>query len=162
MQVQTMTVTVSGTSIMKGSANCNYYLLQYNLLPQVTGNTYIHDEPSNMAVPDNNSLISKEEFDTLNSTNIPTEFGKSFMDFNEFQLKDISVQDLQRKLKALKNPSLDKIIHWSLTILLICTILVTTCVIGICNCKGKVCPTRPNAQVKAAEVNFDKSSTHET
>jgi hypothetical protein len=88
--VQTTTVTVSGTGILEESADCNYYLLHYNLLPRVTGNMYLQYEPSDIVVPDIDRLISKEEFDTL-KYKYSFEFGESFVDFNEFQLKGICV-----------------------------------------------------------------------
>jgi hypothetical protein len=59
------------------------------------------------------------------------------------------------------NPSLDRSIHWSLTILLMCTILVTAYIFGICKHKGKACISRPNARVKvAAEIDLDEPGTY--
>jgi hypothetical protein len=66
------------------------------------------------------------------------------MDLNEYQFKVFGVHDLQRKLKALSNPSLNKIIHCLLNVLLISAILVTAHVTGMCKYKGKKCVTRPN------------------
>jgi hypothetical protein len=110
-RVQTTTVTVSGTGILEGSAACNYYSLHCSLLPRVTGNMCIQYEPSDIVVPDIDSLISKGEFDTLNSTVFLLNLAKALWILMNFSLKVLVFRIYNVKLKALNNPSLDKITH---------------------------------------------------
>jgi hypothetical protein len=74
---KTTTVAVLGTGILKESASCNYYSLHYNILPRVMDNIYIQYEPSVIVVSIVDSLIWKEESDTLNGTNILVKVSKT-------------------------------------------------------------------------------------
>jgi hypothetical protein len=99
-------VTVLGTGILKESASCNYYSFHYNILPRVMDNIYIQYEPSVIVVSIVDCLIWKEEFDTLNGTNIPVKFSESVMDFNEFQLKGFTkeTESLKQLMFGYKYP----------------------------------------------------------